>query len=175
MLILALSTKSTIFWKRKWKPMKKCRRICQFPGFKILPPPHRPQFCTMTRWEIFMTRLAVAFSMGAKRLRGLRSGYVYREVGKNVLAILHLRWCMKRTFPLCHQCQYITFLLRWNLWGMGRVTADRSLTTVSLVRPVGAVRLIVTDKVGSNTLLVVAQKISGFWATLRSLSHWGKK
>lgn len=48
------------------------------------------------------------------------------------------------------------------------------LTTVSFIRPIRAVWFIVTDKVGCNTLLVVAQKVSGFWTNFRSLSHWGK-
>lgn len=49
------------------------------------------------------------------------------------------------------------------------------LTTVSFIRPIRAVWFIVTDKVGCNALFVVAQKVSGFWANFRSLSHWGKK
>ena len=61
------------------------------------------------------------------------------------------------------------------LWaGLAALEQANTLTTVSFVRPIRAVWLIVTDKVGCKTLLVVAQKISGLWANLRSLSHWRK-
>lgn len=49
------------------------------------------------------------------------------------------------------------------------------LTTMSFIRPVRAVRLVVTNEVGCNACLVLAQKVCGFRANLSSFAYYGKQ
>lgn len=95
-------------------------------------------------------------------MRRLPFGCLCRKVGENIFVILNLFLCMKNKVIFSATRAQVSLFISQNLSKLATIYQTDTLTTVSFVRSVRAIWLIVTDKVACNTLLVLAQKISGF-------------
>ena len=154
--------------------MKTCRLLVQFLTIRIL------TLHTVLHNDIMGNfchticyRFASVFSMGIKRMVGLLN--IFREKLEKYFGYSKSTLVREKNIS-SHSPTSVSYSTnKVKLCAeLAALEQANTLTTVSFIRPIRAVWLIVTYKVGCNTLLVVAQKIRGLWANLRSLSHWRK-